>query len=128
MLIRIRFWEGRWWWIHLFLVDDKLHFFQIFRFFGLYFNCVLMSCDISEAATIGVLWKKVFLEMSQNSWENNCARASFNKAAGFRPASLLKKIFWHRCFLVKFAIFLRTPFYKTSQHDCFWHLWFWSVK
>ena len=32
-----------------------------------------------EAATIGVLWKNVFLEISQNSQENTCARVSFLK-------------------------------------------------
>ena len=31
----------------------------------------------SEAANRGVLWKKVFLEISQNSQENTCARVSF---------------------------------------------------
>ena len=30
-----------------------------------------------EAATKGVLWKKVFLKISQNLLENTCARASF---------------------------------------------------
>ena len=30
----------------------------------------------TEAATRGVLWKKVFLEYSQNSQENICARVS----------------------------------------------------
>ena len=30
-----------------------------------------------EAATRGVLQEKVFLEISQNSLENNCVRASF---------------------------------------------------
>ena len=30
-----------------------------------------------EAAIRGVLWKKVFLEISQNSQENTCARVSF---------------------------------------------------
>ena len=28
-----------------------------------------------------------------------------------RPATLLKKRFWHRCFSVNFAKFLRTPFF-----------------
>ena len=32
----------------------------------------------SEAATRGVLWKKVFLEISQNSQENTCVRVSFS--------------------------------------------------
>ena len=35
--------------------------------------------------------KKVFLEISQNSQENTCARDSFNKVVGLRPAILLKK-------------------------------------
>ena len=33
--------------------------------------------DDSEAATRGVLQEKVFLEISQNSQENTCARVSF---------------------------------------------------
>ena len=36
----------------------------------------------SEAATGGSLRKKVFLEISQNSQENTCARDLFNKAVG----------------------------------------------
>ena len=30
---------------------------------------------------------------------------------GLRPATLFKKRLWHRCFLVTFAKFLRTPFF-----------------
>ena len=36
----------------------------------------------------------------------------FYKVAGLRPATLLKKRLWHRCFPVNFAKFLRTPFFK----------------
>ena len=32
---------------------------------------------ITEAATEGVLWKKMFLKILQNSQENTCARVSF---------------------------------------------------
>ena len=39
----------------------------------------------------------------------------FNKIAGLRPVTLLKKRLWHRCFLVNVAKFLRTPL-----GDCFW--------
>ena len=57
--------------------------------------------------------KKVFLEILQNSKENNCARNSFfNKVAGLRRATLLKKSLWHWCFPVNFAKFLRTSFFK----------------
>ena len=49
--------------------------------------------------------EKVFLEISQNSQENTCARVSF----------LIQKSFWRNCFPVNFAKFLRTPFfYGTS--------------
>ena len=36
-----------------------------------------VSFQYSEAVTRGVLWKNVFLEISQNSQENTCARVSF---------------------------------------------------
>ena len=46
-----------------------------------------------------------------NSQENTCARVSFfNKVAGLRPATLLKKRLRHRCFPVTFTKFLRTTF------------------
>ena len=35
----------------------------------------------------------------------------FNKVAGLRPETLLKKRLWHRPFPVNFAKFLRTPFF-----------------
>ena len=50
--------------------------------------------------------KKVFIEISQNSQENTCARVS----SGLRPATLLKKRLWHKCFPVNFAKVLRTAF------------------
>ena len=53
---------------------------------------------------------EVFVEISQNSQENTCARVFFNKVARLRPVTLLKKRLWHRCFPVNFAKFLRTPF------------------
>ena len=33
--------------------------------------------------------------------------------------TLLKKRLWHRCFLMNFAKFLRTPFHRTPLNDCF---------
>ena len=36
-----------------------------------------------------------------------------------RPATLLKKRLWHRCFSVNFVKFPRTPFYKTPPDNCF---------
>ena len=43
--------------------------------------------------------KEAFLEISQNSHKNTCARFSF-----------LKKSLWHSCFPVNFVKFLGTPF------------------
>ena len=41
----------------------------------------------------------------------------FDKVAGLRPVTLLKKRLWHSCFPVNFAKFLRTPFFIE-------HLWY----
>ena len=49
----------------------------------------------------------MFLKICQNSQENTCGRVSF---LGLRPATLLKKRLWHRCFPVNFAKFSRTFF------------------
>ena len=40
-----------------------------------------------------------------------CQSLFFNKIAGLKPATLLKKRLWHRCFSVNFANILRTPFF-----------------
>ena len=40
-----------------------------------------------------------------------CQRLLFRKAAGLRPATLLKKSLCHRCFPVNFAKFLKTRFF-----------------
>ena len=53
-----------------------------------------------------VLCKKCFLEISQNSQENTCARVFFYKAADLTPTTLLKKRLWHRCSPVNFAKFV----------------------
>ena len=44
-----------------------------------------------------------------------CQRLFFNKDAGLSPATLIKKIRWHRCFHVNFAKFLGKPFYINTS-------------
>ena len=61
-----------------------------------------------EAATRGVLCKKLILEISQNSQENTCGRVSFY--IKLQACNFLKKRLWHRYFPVNFVEFLRTPF------------------
>ena len=63
--------------------------------------------------------KKVFLEISLNSQKNTCARPCFNKVAGLRPVTLLKKRLYRRCFPVNFAKLLRTPFLTEHLWCCF---------
>ena len=43
-----------------------------------------------------------------------CQSLIFNKAVGLRPATLLKKRLWQRCFPMNFAWFLRAPFLENS--------------
>ena len=73
-----------------------------------------LKCIQTEAVARRCSVKMVFLEISQNSQENTCARVSFliklQAVPGLRPATLLKKRLRHRCFPVNFAKFLRTPF------------------
>ena len=40
---------------------------------------------------------------------------SFNRVAGLRPVTLLKKRLWHRCFPVNFAKFSRIPFLQNTS-------------
>ena len=68
----------------------------------------------TEAATRSVLCKKLFLEISQNSQENTCARGSFLIKLQAWPATLLKKSIWHRFFPVNFVKFLRAPFLQNT--------------
>ena len=61
-----------------------------------------------------MFFEKVFLKIHQNLQENTGARVSFLiklQASGLRPAALLKKRLWHRCFPVNFAKFLRAPIF-----------------
>ena len=70
--------------------------------------------DCQEAVVQWCSAKKVFLEISQNSQENTCARVSFfNKVAGV-PATLLKKETLAQVFPCEFCkISKNTFFYRT---------------
>ena len=63
--------------------------------------------------------KGVLRNFAKFTGKHLCQRLFLNKVAGLRPATLLKKSLWHRCFPVNFAKFLRIPFYRTPQGDCF---------
>ena len=44
-----------------------------------------------------------------------CQSLFLNKVAGLRPATILKKKLWHRCFPVNLAKFLGTPFLQNTS-------------
>ena len=60
--------------------------------------------------------KDVLRNLTKFKGKHLCQSLFFNKVAGLRPATLLKKRLWHRYFPVNFAKFLRTPFFTE-------HLW-----
>ena len=65
--------------------------------------------------------KGVFRKFAKFKGKHLCQRLFFNKVAGMRPATLLKKNLWYRCFPLNFAKFLRTPFFTE-------HLWWLLLK
>ena len=54
--------------------------------------------------------KGVLRNFAKFTGKHLCQSLFFNKVAGLRSVTLLKKRLWHRCFPVNFAKFLRIPF------------------
>ena len=63
--------------------------------------------------------KSVFRNFTKSTGKHLCQNLFFNKVVGLRPATLLKKRLWHKCFPMNFAKFLRTPSYRTPLGDYF---------
>ena len=59
--------------------------------------------------------KGIFRNFAKFTGKHLCQSIFFNKVAGLRPATLLKKRLWHRCFPANFAKFLRTPFLQNTS-------------
>ena len=55
--------------------------------------------------------KGVLRNFTKFTGKHLCQSLLFNKVAGLRPATLLKRRLWHRCFPVNFTKFQRTPFF-----------------
>ena len=62
--------------------------------------------------------KGAYTNLAKFTGKHLCQSLLFNKVAGLRSATLLKKRLWHKCFPVNFGKFLRKPFY--IEH--FWWL------
>ena len=59
--------------------------------------------------------KGILRNFAKLTGKHMCQSLFFNKVAGLRAATLLKKRLWHRCFPVNFAKFLRTPFFQNTS-------------
>ena len=74
------------------------------------FGLVKQLTAFSRDYVLFFWWKIFIIDFCRSS----CPEVFCKKV--FRPATLLNKIFWHRCFPVNFVKFLRTHFYIE-------HLW-----
>ena len=60
--------------------------------------------------------KGILRNFAKFTGKHLCQSLFFNNVSGLRPATLLTKRLWHRCFPVNFVKLLRTPILKE-------HLW-----
>ena len=80
----------------------------------------LFCMDYWPAPIFGCSCPEVFCEkgvlrnFAKLTGKNVCQSLVFNKLAGLRSATLLKKTLWHRCFPVNFVKFLRTTFFHRT--------------
>ena len=87
------------------------------KHFNSYFSDMLYPfLQISDAATRRCFIKKgVTKNFAKFTGKHLCQSLFFNKVAGVRTATLLKKRLWFRCFPVNLAKFLRTPFLQNTS-------------
>ena len=82
---------------------------------------------IIEAATRGVLWKKVFLEISRNLQENTCARVSFLIKLQALACSFIKKKTLAQVFSCEFCESSKNAFFiQNISVGCFYHYKIWK--
>ena len=86
----------------------KIYFYTV--------NQSLFDTNKQKQSSRGVLLKGVLRNLTKFTGKQLYQRLFFNKVADLRPATLLKKRLWHRCFPVNFVKFLRTPLFTE-------HLW-----
>ena len=74
-------------------------------------NCFMREYSERKLKVQEVFCKKgVLRNFAKFIGKRLCRSLFFNKVAALRPATLLKKRLWDRCFPKNFAKFLRTPF------------------
>ena len=78
------------------------------QFFYVILQCLKNTIKAIKKQPPEVFWKKgVLKNFTKFTGKNLCQNLFFNKVAGLRPATLLKKRHWHSCFPVNFVKFLR---------------------
>ena len=86
------------WWFQL-LIIQEIRLFPTFR--SSHWRCSVK--------------KGVLRNFAKFTEKHLCESLFLNKVAGLRPATLLKKRLWYRCFPVNFAKFLTKPFLKNTS-------------
>ena len=79
-----------------------------------------MNAALQKHSSVGVLWKQCSWKFRKIHRKTPVPESLFNKVVGLKPATLLKKSLWHRCFSVNFAKFLRTASLQSTSGGCFW--------
>ena len=88
---------------------------------SLSYNCIV---NIFRSSRPEVFIKKgVLINFAGFAGKHFCWSLFFNKVAGLRPATLLKKRLWQRCFLMNFVKFLRTQFFIKHFRCLLLYLW-----
>ena len=101
----------------LFVVNKVWHSLMVSFVWFHYSRCFSWSYRSSHQRCS--IKKSVLRNLTKFTGKHLCQRIFFNKIAGLRPLTLLKKRLWHRCFPVNFAKFLRTPFLQSTSGGCF---------
>ena len=70
-----------------------------------------------------IVRKGVLRNFAKFTGKHLCQSLFFNKVTYLRPAILLKKRLWYRCFPVNFEKFLRAPFWQNNSGGCLWTFW-----
>ena len=90
-------------------------------YFGKSENCRCTEAVVRMCSVKKVFCKKGTLKnFAKLTGKNLCQSFFFNKVAGLKPATLLKKRLWHRWYPVNFAKFLRRHFFIEISNGCFW--------
>ena len=84
------------------LLDERLHhgYFSMKKFF-------LKNTFLTAESVV----RRCLRNFAKFTGKHLRHRVFLNKVADLRPATLLKKTLWHRCFSVNFSKFLSTPFF-----------------